>query len=401
MNFFSNFIIFLSFAYFNFSGLVYSSIVCTNQFSQLPLRVQLYASTKSSDTSHLYSINELSQRCVHNTINNVTFHQELFYSKLFNIQETLLSGSLVQKEHLNVFILDFRLINSNVIFIDFFDYEKILSTTSTPYTVNSNIVLNLVSNQFISFRLLNVPEQSRNTYFKKLIIILNGKSKLDYFTTNSDPGFLSILHAPTYDDSKQITNIQSVNSRQKWLVYLQQVFYPNHDSNIHNSIVYQEHLHVFCHIYHVEVDLYHLFKVHLNPNLSTSDVNVFSYLKKKQTLEESRLHACTVQSSISLSKAPLQFENSKECTDKVYKQNRIFGKTNAQNAKNVYLIEIEQDKSVNEHLRFYFKNCEKEKEYYVILYFNANNQAQLGSRSRKIVFEHSICKFNSLVRFIN
>lgn len=101
------------------------SMICTNQFSLLPVRYQLY-SMADPKTSRVNSVAELTESCKHISIKNSTFHKELYYSKKFNKRETLFSGP-AGDEYLNVFVLDFRMINNDVIYINFLDYEKIFT----------------------------------------------------------------------------------------------------------------------------------------------------------------------------------------------------------------------------------------------------------------------------------
>jgi len=123
---------------------------------------------------------------------------------------------------------------------------------------------------------------------------------------------------------------------------------------------------------------------------------VLSYLKKKQTLEESRLHACMIQTPLKTAGASpaKHVGNSTECSDKIARQSFKFDDAMVSHSKDVYLIEINQDRPVTDHLRFFFKDCEKKKEYYVIVYFSA----VAGFKQRKIIFEHSNCMYKSLVR---
>jgi len=95
---------------------------------------------------------------------------------------------------------------------------------------------------------------------------------------------------------------------------------------------------------------------------------------------------------------PKHVGNSTECSYKIARQSYTFDDAMMLHSKDVYLIEINQDRPVTDHLRFFFKDCEKKKEYYVIVYFSAVGEGQAGFKQRKIIFEHSNCIYKSLVR---
>ncbi len=163
--------------------------------------------------------------------------------------------------------------NSDVVYLDFFNLTTkkfwIQKTVRTHFlksyiswksdnfylfktASNNSLIINLVSRQYISFWLINLTNKADTKHFQKITIILSGRAKLKYLSEKNDDGFIIILHAPAYDDSKK----PGQNYRQKCFTYLKDNFCLSA-----SNVMYTENLCVFCHIYNVKIDLSILFDV--------------------------------------------------------------------------------------------------------------------------------------------
>lgn len=384
-----------------------ASLMCTNQFSILPMRLESFV--KSSPTDQAVS----SPHC-HFSPENSTLdtHREYYFTRSKDTYLTKNASYHSVYEDLNIFILDFRMINSDVVYLDFLNYEKIQdskkgkdinisrfqkhkiftdfffinqndSEQATSNRTNANLVINLVSRQFITFWLMNVPRESKTDHFQKMTIILSGKAQLKYLSEKEDTSFISVLHAPTYEDSKQPCHHSNQNQQKKWLTYLKENFYSNGESRFKKgvpNVIYKEHLHVFYHIYHVKMDLDLIYRKHLNPiqpseKTENSNNLAVQYLRKDKSLYN--LDICLISGETSL---------WKHCR---YEPIRLLS-----NGKdNVHIVEIEQRGTARQQLRFLVGDCDKDKEYHVILYLNSQTKLE------RIIFEHSSCQLKLLVIF--
>ncbi len=236
---------------------------------------------------------------------------------------------------------------------------------------NNSLIINLVSRQFISFWLINLPNKADTKHFQKITIILSGRAKLKYLSEKNDDGFISILHAPTYDDSKK----PGQNYQQKWFTYLKDNFCLSA-----SNVMYTEHLYVFCHIYNVKIDLSILFDVYLNPS-KTSDTgpnqSVVQFLEKEEAINEFQLDNCLIDYADS------------------YLGQCQSGSLHSSGRTDIYLVEIDQEHDFHEHLRFFVNDCDPDKEYHIILFLNMITFSK--ETTKRIIFEYSSCKLKLLV----
>ena len=97
--------------------------------------------------------------------------------------------------HLHVFLFDFSMISGDV-YIDFAP----LNTTDMPRAsggVAQTLVISLVTRQFLTFRLLNVPSR-KTELFSRLVLLLNGESSVDLIenTLSDDRLPVEVYHSP-------------------------------------------------------------------------------------------------------------------------------------------------------------------------------------------------------------
>lgn len=225
---------------------------------------------------------------------------------------------------------------------------------------------------------MNVPSEPKAKHFQQLTIIISGKAQLRYYSAKSDASFITVLHAPAYEDHKQHC-LSNQSHKKKWLTYLRKSFYSTGKTDPKDmpGVIYKQHLHVFYHIYHVEIDLDLIYKKHLNPIKSAEKFDsshlAVQYLRKDRGLYN--LDICLISSETTL---------WKHCQ---YEPIRLI-----YNGKdNVYIVEIEQRSTARQQLRFLVGDCDESKEYHVILFLNSNEKLE------RIILEHSNCKLNLLV----
>lgn len=228
-----------------------------------------------------------------------------------------------------------------------------------------------------------MPRESKSDQFQKLTIILSGKAQLKYLSEKEDTNFISVLHAPTYEESKQPCQHSTKNQKKKWLTFLKENFYLNSESRSkkdESNVIYKEHLHIFYHIYYVKMDLDLIYRKHLNPikpseKTENSNHLAVQYLRKDKSLYN--LEICLISSETSLWKH-CRYDPIRKLFD---------------SKDNVHIVEIEQRGTDREQLRFLVGDCDKDKEYQVILYLNSK------AKLERIIFEHSNCKLKLLVIF--
>lgn len=112
-----------------------ASMMCTNQFSILPMRLESFV--KSSPTDQAVS----SPQCHFSPENSSTLdtHREYYFTRSKDTYLTKNANYHSVYEDLNIFILDFRVVNSDVVYLDFLNYEKIQDSKKSKY-INISIV---------------------------------------------------------------------------------------------------------------------------------------------------------------------------------------------------------------------------------------------------------------------
>lgn len=163
------------------------------------------------------------------------------FSQNRNHQPAPISLSTVRKVYMNeafnpsvnrtvkVFVFDFRLVSDNV----FIDFNKLNLTSELDA---ASLIINLVTKQFVTFRLVNFPKLSPN----RIKILLNGDCSLNMFEPKSQtPAYVPIINSPPYDRT---------SDRQEWIDYLEKLTGSKIDR-------YIEYLSMFCQISHVRIDI--------------------------------------------------------------------------------------------------------------------------------------------------
>lgn len=143
----------------------------------------------------------------------------------------------------SVFVLDFRLVSDNI-YIDF----KSLGSYKPDLGDNKPLIINLVTKQFVTFRLINVPSTNVN-----IRVLLNGDASVNFLekkrTANdadndsADDSFVEIIHAPLY-------NLQE--NRTDWVTFIEKTIMPKRKVLVHDYI---EYLTMLCHVSHLRLDL--------------------------------------------------------------------------------------------------------------------------------------------------
>ena len=103
---------------------------------------------------------------------------------------------------------------------------------------DQQLILNVVTKQFVTFRLLNVPSRAR------LRVLVNGEARVSYVEKKdvneaNSASTVEIWHAPLYD---------RFANRSEWVAYLER-------STGVNIRRYVEYLNLFCHLSHLRIDL--------------------------------------------------------------------------------------------------------------------------------------------------
>lgn len=165
-------------------------------------------------------------------------------------------GGLIK--NVTVFVFDFRLIGGDI-FVDFkILVENVTNTDEKNNNKNKNteILINLVTKQFVTFRIINLPTASEK--MRKMRVFLNGDCSVNLMekwskqsggsSSGSGRGgdggsigggeFVEIVHSPVYD---------RMANRSEWISYL--------EWSLGYIDTYVEYLSLFCHVTHVRVDL--------------------------------------------------------------------------------------------------------------------------------------------------
>lgn len=134
-----------------------------------------------------------------------------------------------------MFVFDFRLVSDNI-YIDF----KSLGS----YSIESGdkpLIINLVTKQFVTFRLINLPANVN------IRVLLNGDASVNFLEKKRDESdeesFVEITNAPLYDLQENRTD---------WVTFIEKTMMPKRKFLVHDYI---EYLTMLCHISHLRLDL--------------------------------------------------------------------------------------------------------------------------------------------------
>ncbi len=283
----------------------------------------------------------------------------------------------VPNKYLHVFIFDFRSYKGEI-YIDLkqLDVDRLRSNlSSSSYTetvdgssdLRKNLVLNFVSTEFVTFRLLNVPKKSE--FIWTLTILLSGDSSLNLIQPHkldNDRISIDVHNAPLY-------------SSPGWPHFLRESLKLNLDSF---SYTYVQHLSVLCRASHLRFDLTQMVLANFETaQLIGSDRTGPSHLEYMELIDLSLngninfLTECLVESNSQVGTESDNFE-----------ENPIF------------LFEIEHDEHESpdnreNYLRMLVQECDVHKKYTIIL-----NVDQRSLAAKKLIFDdYSKCKFDIYV----
>ena len=106
------------------------SMVCSNQFAIQPLRLEFFRRPNTKKQT-VPSLQELVDKCHYKSEIGVGSSHNYYFSKSSHYLKNARNASSQDSDNLNVFILDFRMVNSDVVYLDFFNYEKILNSKNS------------------------------------------------------------------------------------------------------------------------------------------------------------------------------------------------------------------------------------------------------------------------------
>jgi hypothetical protein len=297
--------------------------------------------------------------------------------------------------YLNVFIFDFRSVSGDI-YIDFKQIDD--KNLQNIVDLKSYLIINLVSTQFVTFRLLNLPHKSQ--YLDKLFILLNGECSLDIMQPNKpneEKLSIEVFNSPYY--------ISTENN--EWLHYLKHRFNLNLNNKNH---LYIQHLSMFCHTFHLRVDLSNMILINSQNNQTMNEkLDFVQYMELIDlNYELNLIQECEIVAETSES-TDHQYNNNAE-NDANYDDNISINRFSGQTANRIslsqnpiYLFEIDNrfksfDNDDENFLRAYVKECDLDTNYVIILYVSMNNT--ILNMRKKIVFDDSKCRFKIYVRNI-
>lgn len=164
------------------------------------------------------------------------------------LTDTLRNEYVVQSKRgstLHAFILDFRLVSGDV----YIDFKSLPSSYNYTQPQKQPLILNLVTKQFVTFRLINLPSQLGG---QGLRILLNGDASVNYLVKKPDEKRphpqqqhtrIEVVHSPSYDDFEN-------KNRSEWISYLKKT-----TAGVSEIGLYVEYLNLFYHVSHLRLDL--------------------------------------------------------------------------------------------------------------------------------------------------
>jgi hypothetical protein len=330
----------------------------------------------------------------------------------------------IETVYLNVFIFDFELVTSSIIYIDLINYEQ-LAKKAKQHRIDDNyrfhLIINLVAAQYATFRLFNVPNQKSKSslIIEKITILLNGDCSLDLIDKVMDgsnsseersrKSIIEVLHSPWYAK-------QNDSGRFDWFNYLNHTFIINNNDNKKNiEYIYMEHLNKFCSISHLRVDLGKLYANVLKSNFGIKNENQSPYLEKFVDYMQLDEHThLDVSKDFLLNKCKATYEsyNSKknmpispdtrilheyDMNDEIYVFEIGYSLDKEKNEKkrkrqenNDIEEEKDDDRANDNYLKLFVKECDPLKRYLLIIYSRK-------SEKRRLILDDSNCPIKVFV----
>lgn len=309
------------------------------------------------------------------------------------------------QEYINVFILDFSVIPGNIVYVDMANYAELINNKlfQAKY-VNSTssglrLIFNIVTHQFLTIQILNLPPD--NKYIREVVFLINGDANIDllqkYATQNSSRPSVNVLHAPLYDKQSYNQEQQSLPqlNRSDWFEFLLDTFYPNRRQR--PTIVYVESLIKICSSFHIRINLESLV---VNNYIRMESVGADSY----DLVELSEL---THDNSNNLVNVCTRHENesSKQTATDLSKNNLVESAADLIGLSKhsdgidyvVYVFDIENSlvDTKNKYIRIFIKECEHDKNYFLLLYLR--NAKHDSFRDKRIMIDDFNCPIKLLV----
>lgn len=314
------------------------------------LNYQLFSLESNDQTSKLFTYNKFIQNCVTQNTNSQQHREQTDFKDYFFTHQTVLESQTKesnQTDHLDLYVFDFRVIKNDVIYIDFINYDNLLIDCK-----QSNLVLYFATQQFVIFRLLNVPTRL-GSCLSKLTILLNGKSQLNYIDSEHTIQ-VEVINSPLYFHFERVDD-ESIElaSRRHWFNYLENLF---------QKSFFIENLFVFCQISHVQVDLNRLISnqtLYVN-YLTQTKLNFLESNHLNQRCEVSRAQSLLEQSIKS------KYEN-------------------------VFLFEFNDDTTDQKAIYVFIRECVKFETYFIVIYSQSSN--------KRIILDDYNCNLKIYVSF--
>ncbi|CAF0923968.1 unnamed protein product [Brachionus calyciflorus] len=280
-------------------------------------------------------------------------------SQYFSSKPTIYSES-PNKPKIKVFVLDFYLVSGDI-YIDFSRLNiSLLKNNSIKSKLDTTLVLNLVTRQFMTFKIFNLPHE-KSDYLTDIKILLNGESSLEILEKKGDLK-IQVHHSPVYDYS---------TNRREWIDYLNTLLGDGQND-------YVEYLSLFCHVSHIRLDINKML-------LSIHDENYFSdYVEPLEAMPNLSESSNLVSDYYLGKNCTFLFNGAK------YKKNNQ-EKNFLDNFQPHFFIEIEQNPNEivgNDYLRIFIKECNIAKDYNLIVF--VNNLMQINSE-KKIILDEANC----------
>jgi hypothetical protein len=319
--------------------------------------------------------------------------REFNLNLLLNEQEGEINKMINDSHYLNVFIFDFRSVSGDI-YIDFKQIDEKYLENITK--LNDYLIINFVSTQFVTFRLLNLPHRSE--YLDKLFILLNGECSLEIMQpnrSNEEKLSIEVFNSPYY--------ISSDNN--EWLHYLKHRFKLNLDEK---NYVYVQHLSMFCHTFHMRMDLTNMILINSrNDQTLNEKLDFVQYMELIDlNYELNLIQECEIKPAIGESidqnndDDDFQYDDNLGINRFSNQINTMGNNQNIVSRNPIYLFEIDNrlksfENDDENFLRAYVKECDLDTNYIIILYVKMNSTT--SNKRKKLVFDDSKCRFQIYV----
>lgn len=337
-------------------------------------------STLRSPTVRVYTHEQFESSCknFHGYSNDGSPFQPTFLNSNVKKYSQSLNRPLHGKAStIHVFVFDFHLISGDV-FIDFktLNLNHLQSLNTTNNGNHSSLVLNLVTRQFVTFRIFNLPS-NKSEYLTDIKILLSGDSSLDLIEKKSDLK-IDVFHSPVYDKSP---------NRTEWMAYLNGMFASKNNYYFES---YMEYLSVFCHISHIRIDL---------NSMLAFGISDYKSVRLEESFVESLDKIVNFESQFS------EYYLPKICSINYGAMpNHDFHKNEHDFNSEIYVFEIEQnllndgeEEQIDDtfYLRMFLKECDINQEYVLILYVTHDRKV---NKLKKLILDDSNCQIRVYVR---